>query len=156
YEAPDQPWTGDAVDFRTLARDPARRLLRKLAAQRQFGFTPCGNAAFEIPYRRTDLAQNGGGSLTDLVAMHAINYDRGFGRDLAAPALDLFGWPADRPGDHPFAGLESRVSAHIDQQRRGGSAKLAIKLFAGNIKTAFIHDRAPSHNEWRRTWTISR
>src|SRR5260370_18211330 len=127
----DQPRAGDAVYFRALASDPAGRALRELMPSRQFGFCPRCNAAFEIARRRTDLAQDGGGALTDLAAMRAIDDDRGSGRDLAAPSLDFFWRAVNCAGNYPFIGFEDRASADIDQLRRGGSAEPAIQIGCG-------------------------
>jgi hypothetical protein len=114
-KAPDQPWACDAVDFRALASNPAGRALRELMASRQLGFCPRCNAPFEIARRRTDLAQDTGGALTDFAAMCAIDDNRGSGWDVAAPSLDFFWRAADCAGHHPFVGLEDRALAHVDR-----------------------------------------
>src|SRR5205085_10611764 len=113
-------------------------------------------APFEIARRRTDLVQDCGGALTDLLAVRAIDDDRGSRRDLAAPSLDVFGRAADCAGNYPFVGFEDRASADIDQQRRGGSAEPAIQIECGYGKTVFVHGDALSRSEWRRAWTIGR
>src|SRR5205085_3420885 len=138
-KAADQPRTGDAVDFRALASDPARRALGELMAPWQFGFRPGCNAPFEIARRRTDLVQDCGGALTDLLAVRAIGDDRRSGPDLTAPWLYLFGQAADCAGNYPFVGFEVRASADIDQQRSGGSAEAAIQIGCGYGKTVSVH-----------------
>src|SRR5438270_1722504 len=47
-KAADQPWAGDTVDLRTLARDPAAVAERIFLAKRQAVLGPPGDAAFEI------------------------------------------------------------------------------------------------------------
>jgi len=72
----DQPGTGDAVDLRPLARDPALWTRRSFFAARQVEFGPTRNPAFEIPGVNIASAESRGDPLTDLMPVHAVDDDR--------------------------------------------------------------------------------
>src|SRR5512145_2988685 len=68
YEAADQPWAGDAVDLRPLARDPARRGVTRLPEKRAADFAPGFDAACQVTG-----AERFGDALAYLVAVHAVH-----------------------------------------------------------------------------------
>src|ERR1043165_5125737 len=131
-EARDEPRTGDAVDFRPLARDPARRAVARLVVERSLGFLPAGESAFEIARRDARLLQRGGGPLADFVPVNAVDDDRAGSRQRLRPGARLVGLAAQRSGKHRLGFEKCRPAAYVDDDGWVGAGDLAAQVRWGN------------------------
>src|SRR5215831_10091036 len=88
-EAPDQPRTGDAVDFRALARDPLARRRAYGSVRWQTLCSPAGDAILEIRCVDARRAESRCHALADLVSVNAVHDHLAAARQLFSPLLHL-------------------------------------------------------------------
>ena len=142
-EAPDQPRTGDAVDLRTLARDPFARRRADRAAGRQPVCDPAGDAILQIDRVEPGRAQRGSHASADLMAMNAVHDDLARAGQGLPPLVDLV--RRTMAGGHEELARVGKIcgAPNVDHGRSGGSAEPGIKIGRGHRRKSLLHDNSP-------------
>ena len=78
-ETPDQPWTGDAVDLRVLARHPFARRGSERPVCRETIVDPTSDPVLQVTRINACGAQRSSYALADLTAMNAVHDDLALG-----------------------------------------------------------------------------
>ena len=118
-EAAHQPWAGDAVDLRPLARDPARRGVFRFCRELAAFLAPMLDAALEILSRRAPCAAFW---LTSWPCTQYTTTLRSARQGLR-PIRDFCGVASQGAADQ-IAGFEKTlVAPHVDDERRRAAAK---------------------------------
>src|SRR5262249_50698980 len=138
-EAPDQPRTGDAVDFRALARDP-------LAGGRAYGSVrwqtlcnPAADAILEIRCVDARRAESRCHALADLASVNAVDDHLAAARQLFSPLLHLARVTMVGRDDEPARGGKIGEAANVDDGRRHGSSEPTIKLSRRDRRESSLH-----------------
>src|SRR6185312_4274443 len=113
-EARNEPGTGDAVDLRSLTRDPSRCRIRRLAIDRASLAGPSRDAACDIAGVNAALAERSYNLLAHIAAVSAID-DKGTGcGQRMRPARDLVWIASQCAGEHFIRLPKCVVASHID------------------------------------------